>query len=307
MMETAHIRTVSELVEDYLSERLLRPATCHLYGVIAQCWITDTGLDVIENISAPDVRRWRDIVLARARKETWNTYRRHMRALWNHAIRCELCKKNPFADTAPARAPMLRKKTVDSADLEKVVKTLCSGDQTGHNVRPAWFWAIVIKTFYYTGIRRRQLTELKWKDINLDDATIHLRATSSKTHREWLIPIAPALRPELENLLLLTTDRIARAPRGEEQVFNVTLYHHRFKGTTMTVDQLTGTFERLSNATKIRITPHRLRHTMATELAASKDIRTLQQLLGHTNIHTTMQYVHPDMDRMRGLLEGISL
>ena len=75
----------------------------------------------------------------------------------------------------------------------------------------------------------------------------------------------------------------------------------------MTVDQLTGTFKRLSKATKISITPHRLRHTMATELASSKDIRTLQQLLGHTNIHTTMQYVHPDMDRMRGLLKAISL
>ena len=306
-METKHIQTVSELVEDYLSERLLRPATCHLYSVIAQCWITDTGLDVIADISALDVRQWRDTVLARAKKETWNTYRRHMRALWNHAIRREICNRNPFADTAPAREPMQRKKTVDSTDLEKVIKVLCGNNQRGHNVRPAWFWAIVIKTFYYTGIRRRQLTELQWKDINLDDATIHLRATSSKTHREWLIPIAPALLAELENLLLLTTDRITRAPQGEEQVFNVTLFHHRFKGSTMTVDQLTGTFERLSKATKIRITPHRLRHTMATELAASKDIRTLQQLLGHTNIHITMQYVHPDMDRMRGLLKAISL
>ena len=75
----------------------------------------------------------------------------------------------------------------------------------------------------------------------------------------------------------------------------------------MTVDQLSGTFERLSKTLGIRITPHRLRHTMATELAARKDIRTLQQLLGHTDIQTTMQYVHPDMDRMRNLLDGMSI
>ncbi len=74
----------------------------------------------------------------------------------------------------------------------------------------------------------------------------------------------------------------------------------------MTFDQLGATFRRLSKATNIRISPHRLRHTMATELAASKDIRTLQELLGHTNISTTMQYVHPDMDRMRSLLEAFS-
>jgi len=307
MMDTKDFQTVSELVEDYLSERLLRPATCHLYGVIAKCWITDTGLKSVENISTADVRKWRNTVLARASEETWNTYRRHMRALWNHAVRNEVCKKNPFSDTAPARAPSLRKKTVDSGDLEQILKALRNNGEAGLKIHPAWFWAIVVKTFYYTGIRRRQLIELTWKDIDLNEATIHLRAESSKTHREWFIPIAQPLVPELENLHLLTTDQLQRPPRGREQVFNVTLFHSRFKGTVTTVDQLTGTFERLSKATNIRITPHRLRHTMATELAASKDIRTLQQLLGHTNIHTTMQYVHPDMDRMRGLLDEILL
>lgn len=114
------------------------------------------------------------------------------------------------------------------------------------------------------------------------------------------------MRPELENLYLLTTERLGRTPRSEEQVFNVTLFNDGFKGKTMTVDQLGATFWRLSKATNIRISPHRLRHTMATELAASKDIRTLQELLGHTNISTTMQYIHPDMNRMRSLLEAFS-
>ena len=235
-----------------------------------------------------------------------NMYRRHMRALWNHAIRHHGCTSNPFADTAPARAPKLRKKTVDSVDLQTVLRALRDTGDEGPYVRPTWFWSIVINTFYYSGIRRLQLVGLTWKDIDFDAATIHLRATSSKTHREWFIPIAQPLRPELENLYLLTTERLGRTPRSEEQVFNVTLFNDGFKGKTMTVDQLGATFWRLSKATNIRISPHRLRHTMATELAASKDIRTLQELLGHTNISTTMQYVHPDMDRMRNLLETFS-
>lgn len=306
-MDKMDFRTVSELVEDYLSERLPRPATCHMYREVAQRWVNDTGNDVVEWVSAEDVREWRDAVLARASAQTWNLYRRHLRALWNHAMRRKVCTSNPFADTAPARAPSLRKKTVDSIDLSTIITALRDRDQSKHKMRPAWFWAIVLKTFYYSGIRRRQLVELKWEDIKFDEATIHLRAASSKTYREWFIPIAPPLLPELENLLLLTTARMRRAPRDEEQVFNVTLFHNRFKGEKMTVGQLSGAFERLSKALKIRITPHRLRHTMATELAAQKDIRTLQQLLGHTDIHTTMQYVHPDIDRLRTLLEGISL
>jgi integrase len=307
MMNPAPLKTIPELVEDYLSERLLRPASCSLYTEVAQRWVNETGNDIVASVTVEEVREWRSTVLARASAQTWNLYRRHLRALWNHAVRHGASSGNPFAETPPARAPNVRKKVVANIDLENSIAALQSFNTNEHNTHPAWFWAIVIRTFYYTGIRRRQLVELKWEDINFDDAAIHLRASSSKTHREWFIPIARPLLPELENLLMVTTDRIQREPPGHSQVFNVTLFHDRFKGEQMTVHQLSGAFERLSKALGVRITPHRLRHTMATELAARKDIRTLQQLLGHTDIQTTMQYVHPDMDRMRNLLEGMSI
>jgi integrase len=303
MNELQPLRTISDLVEDYLSEHLLRPATDKAYRGIARIFTDNTGLLLIEDVTTAEVRKWRTAVLSRAREESWNMYRRHLRALWNHAVRYHGYTSNPFKDTSPARAPKLRKKTVDSIDLETVLHALRETSSESAYIRPTWFWSIVINTFYYTGIRRQQLVALTWKDIDFDAATIHLRAASSKTHREWYIPIAKPLVPELENLYLLTTERLGRPPQDEEQAFNVTLFHDRFKGNMMTVDQVGAAFGRLSKATNIRITAHRLRHTMATELAASKDIRTLQELLGHTNITTTMQYVHPDMDRMRNLLE----
>ena len=71
----------------------------------------------------------------------------------------------------------------------------------------------------------------------------------------------------------------------------------------MTVDQLgaraSGAYRRQSN---IRISPIVFVHD-GHRVGGIQDIRTLQELLGHTNISTTMQYVHPDMDRMRSLLE----
>jgi site-specific recombinase XerD len=44
---------------------------------------------------------------------------------------------------------------------------------------------------------------------------------------------------------------------------------------------------------------------MATQLAIHGDIRTLQEILGHSNLSTTMGYVHPDMGRMRTLIDRL--
>lgn len=45
---------------------------------------------------------------------------------------------------------------------------------------------------------------------------------------------------------------------------------------------------------------------MATEIAKSGQIKPLQQVLGHTDIRTMMNfYVHPDMDQLRSLIQGL--
>lgn len=55
------------------------------------------------------------------------------------------------------------------------------------------------------------------------------------------------------------------------------------------------------------IIPHIMRHTFATEvLRAGADMKTLQQLLGHSSIVTTSRYAHPDTDMMRKAVNGIA-
>ncbi|MBT7207435.1 MAG: site-specific integrase, partial [Gammaproteobacteria bacterium] len=66
-------------------------------------------------------------------------------------------------------------------------------------------------------------------------------------------------------------------------------------------------FRRLSNRMEFKVSAHMLRHTMATEMAKTGQIKTLQQILGHSDINTTMNfYVHPDMNQLRGLVNTLN-
>ena len=180
----------------------------------------------------------------------------------------------------------------------------------GSALCPRWFWRIVFRTLYYTGMRRRQLVTLCWRDVDLGAAEIRLRHEGSKTRREWTIPIPDPLLGDLMKLQERTLEQrgILDAERlRRNQVFNVTTFYARYKGTNMTEAQVTGFFKRLASISGIEVSAHRMRHTLATELTRgeNRDLKAVQDLLGHTDIRTTLRYVHTDTAQMRRLFEGL--
>ena len=58
---------------------------------------------------------------------------------------------------------------------------------------------------------------------------------------------------------------------------------------------------------KFTVTPHTLRHSFATRFLAKNqgDIATLATILGHANISTTTRYLHPNAQRVQGMVEDI--
>lgn len=296
--------TFQDLADAYLREHLVRPATADTYRKAQNRWTEETGIAYVDSITRDDVLEWRTVILARARPETWNKYRRHLRALMNYAVECGWAARNPFKDIPPARTGHRLKKTVDIDLVQRALKVLSAPEE---KLKPAWFWTMVVRAFYFTGVRRRQLVELCWGDVDLVNGTWRIRAETSKTHREWFLPLAPEVIEDLERLRERTHERLGGKPSSSHQVYNVTLFYPRYKGTRMHEDHVGGFFHRLSQelGDGVKITPHRLRHTMATLLAGQGDIRTLQELLGHTNISTTMGYVHPDVERMRSLVSHL--
>ena len=299
-------RTPSQLVECYVAENILRPDSIRNYHLAAHVFEKDTGIRQISDINRDRVLKWRDIVLERVKPTTWNNYRLHLSVMWNFEVRRHWVEINPFADVRPAPVLKKVKKTIPNDLLTATMELLRNADKAP---KPAWFWLIAVRFLYFTGIRRRQLTSLKWKDIDFNENIIVLRAEGCKTKRDWTIPIPATCLSDLRRLQTRTEAVYGRSVKPEDQVFRVQLFYNRYKGCELSSDQIGGFFGRLSKDLTGPVSSHRLRHTMATELAKgpNRNLKLLQQILGHTNLSTTLEYVHPDPEQFRGFLNQLQL
>jgi len=163
-------------------------------------------------------------------------------------------------------------------------------------------WREIIFTAIKTGLRRGELKALKWSDINWNNKTLTVRHSwcehkkgldTPKSNRERLIP----LTDELYKRLLQRRQAGGFVFWGER--------NQRFDSKTLN--------RKIRNACKKagikEISCHTLRHTFASHLAmAGASIKAIQELLGHSNIQTTLRYAHLSFSTLMetvGLLEAV--
>lgn len=296
--------TIRGLLACYLRDSVLQPATIRSFTSFIDMLVAAVGDLPVQQVDSQLVLQYRRLVLARGvAPSTWNTYLTHLRTVWNYGVREKLIDENPFRGHLRVPVAKVRKKTVSVELLQRALVTLDDRDA----LQPAWFWGMVLRMFYFTGMRRRQLISLHWEHADLNEGTLILAAAGSKTRREWTIPLAEEIIDDLEELQRRTVRRLQSTDLHRRQMFNVTLWNERYRGTEMTVDHVWSFFRRLGLRLGEPITPHRLRHTTATQLmrTPNRDVRTVQALLGHTDIRTTLGYVEPDLDQMRQVLRGL--
>lgn len=306
---------VRELLAEYREISVWTPATnrTYQYCVDMLCSEFEDGDPSLEEITVPWLAAYRARCLSRLSPVTFNSRRRHLSVLWKHAVSRKYLEENVFRLVRAAPVPR-KPKAIPRDVLSRYIETLSTAKRTLRNgtevdmFPPQFFWLAVVKTFYTTGMRLRQLIGLKWKDIDWVNRSIRLRAETSKTRREWDVPISAMLLPSLEDLRRRTRAVIG-TDLAERQVFCLPLFSSRpFKHDEMTSERVIKFFDRFDkkqDERSVRMTAHKIRHTTATELLCKnkQDIKIVQELLGHTSMHTTLQYVHPTVNDMRSAVD----
>lgn len=303
------------LLEEYLRFKMLAPATESTYRSVVSVFVKDTGNDCLVEITEQSLLNWRLQVLVRATATTWNNYYRHLRALLRYACARGYLTANPLRYVSPAPTHTKQKKTVNTLTLKTIIRELVL--DTSLNRNDGWFWAILLKTLYYTGMRRRQVVNLKWRDIHFNRKEIKLRSETSKTYREWVIPLDERV---LDDLLFMRRElkKIINAKYNnhqaldELQVFCLPYFSSssRFKSDELTSEYLTTRLKRLGKHFGVGLSPHRLRHTFGTEVANALTvnsevpfgIKALQEQMGHSQLSTTLEYVEPNIKQKRQIV-----
>lgn len=144
----------------------------------------------------------------------------------------------------------------------------------------------VLEVLYATALRRAELVALDVADLDLAEGTVLVR--NGKGGRSRIVPLGEPATHVLVDYLRKTRGRWLRQ-RGTTALFLAATGRRISKATIgMIVRQAAKTAE-LDG----RITPHSLRHAMATHmLRAGADVRHVQELLGHADITTTEIYTH---------------
>ena len=211
-----------------------------------------------------------------------------------HSLFCDaldngLCSRDP---SKRLRIPHVSEHPRESFTMEEVSRII--GFAWGYpNVKIG----TAVLTLLLTGLRRGELLGLKWSDLTDDTLTIN-RAVFVEHNRpcvqEHLAKTAGSLRtiPLLPEL----SYRLHALPQTSLYVFGTR------NGTLMNPRNFSRDYDRFFQLLQEvqpdvrKLSPHCCRHTFATlSLATGANLRTVQQLLGHTNIQTTARYTHPDL------------
>ncbi|MDD5455994.1 MAG: tyrosine recombinase [Candidatus Margulisbacteria bacterium] len=144
---------------------------------------------------------------------------------------------------------------------------------------------------YFCGLRVSEVIELDIRAVNLPEGYIRVRG---KGNKERMVPLNQEIIGLLENYQKLWPD------------LDKKYYFSKKNGKPLTRQRVWEILKKwgVQHAVKEKLSPHRLRHTFATNLLENNvDLRYIQEMLGHSNISTTEIYTAVSTKRLHEIYD----
>ncbi|MDD5044770.1 MAG: site-specific tyrosine recombinase XerD [Candidatus Omnitrophica bacterium] len=191
--------------------------------------------------------------------------------------------------TSLMESPKLWKKIPNVLSLSEIDSLLIQPDtKTKQGVRDR----AILETMYATGMRVSEAADLKLEDVNLEVGFLRCLGKGSK---ERIIPLG---KKAIESLNKYIKEARPAFLGKKESTY---LFLSR-SGKRISRQSLWKLIKKYARQAKIKtqIKPHILRHSFATHLLErGADLRSVQEMLGHSDISTTQIYTHINKDRLK--------
>jgi integrase/recombinase XerC len=205
-----------------------------------------------------------------------------IRGLMNYLIREGEISQNPATDIS---APQVARKLPNTLDVDQMARLLQIQGNDPVTTRDR----AMLELLYSSGLRLAELVNLNPEDVDLDDAMIRVTGKGNKTR---LIPVGRMARNSIAEWSRVRSELAA----GDENALFVGVRGRRISPRTV---QNRVRHWALKAGIPQRVYPHLFRHSFATHLMeSSRDLRAVQELLGHADISTTQIYTHLDFQHL---------
>lgn len=197
-------------------------------------------------------------------------------------VHAEVLTANPAIHV---QAPKPSRRLPATLDADQVASLLALEGDDSLTVRDG----AILELLYSSGLRLAELVGLDLLDLDMRDRSVRVTGKGNNTR------VLPVGRHALKALELWFTRRGKMARSGEQAVF-VSQRGTRLAPRTV---QLRLKYWAKRQGAKVHVHPHMLRHSFATHLLeSSRDLRAVQELLGHASISTTQVYTHLDFQHL---------
>jgi integrase len=247
----------------------------------------------VRDVTADDLRTyldtWRDAA-AGTRYHAWAV----LSGFFKWLYRAELIDFNPMGRIEPP-------KRVPAEDLDVV--TLSGADvRRMFDACETWGELLCLSTLAYLGPRRGAVSQLRWRDVDLERGTIKFHEKGSKTIRK---PIPS------EFLAVLQAARLSGDVETNPSDYVVPMQRKQTHGRDRDDRVISRYVKTLGERAGVEATPHSLRAAFAVEFLETHpgELDALQRLLGHRKPETTQIYLRrlekeKQMERVRDLSWG---
>ena len=247
---------------------------------------------VIENVDYKVIRSW--IVLLVNKNLSNRSINRKVSSLksfYKFLVKTDTISSSPLI----AHSPLKHSKKIQVPFSKDEIGALLDSDFFKNDYRGV-LQKTIISFFYFTGVRRIELINLKASDVNMNSKTIRVMG---KRNKERIIPMLPRLKESINEYLKI-----------KSQKFNHKLHEHLFvsksgiKLTEKYVYRTVNEYFKLVSP-KVKKAPHVLRHSFATHLInEGADINSVKELLGHSSLSATQVYSHTSMERIKEVFKN---